>query len=374
MGMPMGCNVPLAAGIKTVVNIPVIVAGKLGNPLLAEEVIRDNKADLIALGRQLLADPEWLNKVAEGRPEDIRPCLYCNEACAGNISNFWPVSCQVNPALGREREYEIKPATKSKRVVIVGGGPGGMEAARVAALRGHDVTIFEKDNNLGGALVPASVPQFKQSIKSFADYLKIQVNKSGIKVKTGTEATPELIKKLKPEVVILATGATHTMPDIPGIKGNNVATACEILLGEKKAGGKVVVVGGGEVGAELAWYLAEQGKKVTIAEMTYGIANDTNMFSRFYLLDKLDEIGVEMLTFTTVKEITDKGVVAVDMNGERTVIEADTVAIAMGFNCNNGLEELLKGHVPEVYRIGDCVEPGKIRGAIHSAAHVARQI
>jgi 2,4-dienoyl-CoA reductase-like NADH-dependent reductase (Old Yellow Enzyme family)/thioredoxin reductase len=374
MGMPMGCNVPLAMEIKKVVNIPVIVAGKLGNPLLAEEVVREGKADMIALGRQLLADPEWPNKVVEGRPEDIRPCLYCNEACAGNMSNFWQVSCQVNPALGREREYEIKPATKSKRVVIVGGGPGGMEAARVAVLRGHDVTIFEREKSLGGALVPASVPQFKQSIKSFAEYLKTQVNKLGVKVKVGTEATPELIKDLKPEVVILATGATHTIPDIPGIQGDNVATACEILLGEKKAGDKVAVVGGGEVGAELAWFLTEQGKKATIVEMTYGIANDTNMFSRFYLLDKLAEIGVEMLTFTTAEEITDKGVAAVDMNGERKVIEADTVAIAMGFDCNNGLEELLKGQIPEVYTIGDCVEPGRIRGAVHSAAHVARQI
>ena len=374
MGMPEGCNVPLAAEIKKVINIPVIVAGKLGNPLLAEEVLKDGKADLIAVGRPLLADPELPRKAAEGRLDDIRPCLYCNEGCAGSISNFWRVSCQVNPALGKEREYEIKPATKVKRVLVVGGGPAGMEAARVAALRGHDVTLYEKERSLGGQLAPASAPRFKKPLKHLAEYLKNQTGKAGVKIELGREATPERIKELKPDVAILATGATHFVPDIPGIKGGNVATACEILLGEREAGDRIAVVGGGEVGADVAWFLAEQGKKVTIVEMTYGVANDMNLFSRFYLLDKLAELGIEVLTNMTAEEITDKGVAAVDISGDRRIVEADTVVLATGFKSNSELEEKLRGEIPEVYTIGDCVELGKIWGAIHGGARAARQI
>jgi 2,4-dienoyl-CoA reductase-like NADH-dependent reductase (Old Yellow Enzyme family)/thioredoxin reductase len=374
MGMPEGCNVPLAAGIKKVINIPVIVAGKLGNPLLAEEVLKDGKADLIAVGRPLLADPELPRKAAEGRLDDIRPCLYCNEGCAGNMANMWRISCQVNPALGRERDYEIKPATKVKRVVVVGGGPAGMEAARVAALRGHDVTLYEKERSLGGQLTPASAPLFKKPLKHLAEYLKNQTGKAGVKIELGREATPERIKELKPDVAILATGATHIVPDIPGVKGGNVATACEILLGEKEAGDRIAVVGGGEVGAEVAWFLAEQGKKVTIVEMTYGVANDMNLFSRFYLLDKLAELGIEVLTNMTAEEITDKGVAAIDISGDRRIVEADTVVLATGFKSNSELEEKLRGEIPEVYTIGDCVELGKIWGAIHGGARAARQI
>ena len=374
MGMPVGCNVHLAEGIKRVVNIPVIVAGKLGNPLLAEEVLKAGKADLIAMGRPLLADPELPQKAAEGRLDDIRPCLYCNEACAGNLSRMWRISCQVNAALGREKEYEIRPAEKVKRVLIIGGGPGGMEAARVAALRGHDVTLYEKEDRLGGQLIPASVPQFKRPIKDQVEYLENQIKKLGVKIELGKEATPGLVKELKPEVVILATGASPLIPEVPGAKGEKVATASDILLGKREAGEKVVIVGGGEVGSELAWFLAEKGKKVTIVEMLYGVAMDMNLFSRFYLLDKLAELGVEVLTNITAEEITDEGVVAVDMSKNRRVIEADTVILAVGFRSNNELEEKLKGEVPELYNIGDCVKPGKILGAIHGGARVARLI
>jgi len=374
MGMPAGCNVPLAAEIKKVVNIPVIVAGKLGNPLLAEEVLKEGKADLIAMGRPLLADPELPKKAAEGRLDDIRPCLSCNEGCGGSSSHMWRVSCVVNPALGREREYKIEPAAKAKRVVVVGGGPGGMEAARVTSLRGHNVTIYEKGESLGGQLVPASAPQFKHAIKDLVEYLKNQVVKLGVKIELGREATPALIKELKPDVVILAMGASPIIPEIPGVKGGNVATASEILLGKKEAGEKVVVVGGGEVGSELAWFLAEQGKRVTIVEMLYGVAVDVNMFSRFYLLDKLAELGIEILINTTAKEITDKGVVAVDINGNKQVIEADTVVLAVGYRSNNELGEKLRGEIPEVYTIGDCVKPGKIMEAIHGGSRIARQI
>jgi 2-enoate reductase len=206
------------------------------------------------------------------------------------------------------------------------------------------------------------------------EYLKNQIKKQGVKIELGKKATPALVKRLKPNVVILATGAAPFIPDIPGVQGDNVALATEVLLGKKEAGGKVVIVGGGEVGSELAWFLAEKGKKVTIVEMLSGVAMDVNLFSRFYLLDKLAELGVEILTDTTAKEITDKGVAAIDVEGKERVIEADTVILATGFRANNELERKLKGAIPEVYTIGDCVKPGKIWEAIGTGSRIARLI
>jgi len=374
MGMPVGCNVPLAQEIKKVVKIPIIVAGKLGNPLLAEKVLRAGQADLIAMGRALLVDPELPRKAQEGRLDDIRPCLYCNEYCSGNISRMWRISCQVNPSLGQEKEYRIRPAEKSKKVLVAGGGPGGMEAARVAALRGHRVTLCEKGESLGGQMIPASVPPFKGPVKEQVDYLKNQVRKLGVKVQLGKEVTPALVKRLRPDVVVLATGATPIIPDIPGVRRKKVATAIEVLLGEKRTGKRVVIIGGGEVGCDVAWFLAEKGKRVTIVEMLPGLAMGMNMFSQLYILDRLAQLGVETLIGTTAREITEDGVVAVDMNGETRLLEADTVVLATGFRPNNRLEKELRGTAPETYAIGDCARAGKIGGAIHSAARVARQI
>jgi 2-enoate reductase len=249
-----------------------------------------------------------------------------------------------------------------------------METARIALLRGHKVTIVEKEKKLGGQLVLASIPQFKEPINDFVKYLKNQLKKLGVKVELRRRATPTLIKQLKPDVVILATGATPVVPDIPGVKNEKVATAAEILLRKKKAGKKVVIIGGGEVGSELAWFLAEQGKKVTIVEMLYSLASDMNMFSQLYLQNKLAELGIDMRLGTTAREISDKGVVAVDMEGNRQLIEADTVVLATGFKPNNELEQKLRGEIPEVYTIGDCAKLGKIKGAIHSGARVAHRI
>jgi 2,4-dienoyl-CoA reductase-like NADH-dependent reductase (Old Yellow Enzyme family)/thioredoxin reductase len=374
MGMPVGCNVPLAQEIKKVVKIPVIVAGKLGNPVLAEKVLKERKADLIAMGRPLLVDPELPRKAYQGQLDDIRPCIYCNEACAGNVSRMWRIGCVVNPALGREREYQIERTTKTKRVFVVGGGPAGMEVARIASLRGHKVTLYEKEKFLGGQMLAASGPPFKQPIKDFMEYLKIQVKKQRVKIELGKKVTPALINNVKPDVVVVATGATHWIPDIPGAYRDNVATASEILLRKKKAGKKAVIIGGGVVGSELAWFLAEKGRKVTIVEMLGAVAMDMNMFSRLYLTDKLGDLGVNMAVDTTARRITDKGVVVIDAEGTKKVIEADTVILAAGFKSNNPLEEKLKSMGQEVYAIGDCVKPGKIEGAISAAWRVALKI
>jgi len=203
---PPGNMVDLPEAVKKVVSIPVIAVGRLGKPEVAEKVLREGKADFIALGRPLLADPEWPNKVKEGRLDDICPCIGCHDGCYGQMSQHKYLSCTVNPATGMEREFTLKPAEKQKSVLVIGGGPGGMEAAMVAASRGHQVILWEKSNQLGGNLIPASVPDFKEDLRLLISYLSTQIRKLGVDIKLGRSATPEMVQEMAPEVVIIATG------------------------------------------------------------------------------------------------------------------------------------------------------------------------
>jgi len=374
MGMPDGCLVHLAEGIKKVVNIPVIAVGKLGNPLLAEDVLRQGKADLVAMGRSLFADPELPRKAMEGRLEDIRPCIYCNEGCIGSLFKGWAAMCDVNPTLGKEgrAEYEIKPAKKVKHVLIVGGGPVGMEAARVAALRGHNVTLYDKNNKLGGQLLLASIPSWKTlEITNLIKYLETQVNKLGIKVELGNEISSEQVAKLGPDVVIVATGASPLIPKIPGVESENVVTANDVLTGKGEVGERVVILGGGRVGCETALFLAEKGKKVAIVSRHGEPAYDINPINRKWLLMRLSNFGVNLILNTNTQEITGKGVVVINQKWQENTIKADTIVLARGSKPNEKLIHELKNKVPELYAIGDCVKPGTIREAIHTAYHVS---
>ncbi|MBI4334918.1 MAG: FAD-dependent oxidoreductase [Chloroflexi bacterium] len=370
--LPMGCWVGLAAMVKQVVKIPVIAGGKLGVPELAEAVLQEGKADFIALGRPLLADPEWANKVKEGKPEDIVPCIGDLEGCHKRGHERKYQSCTVNPACGMESEFTIEKATKKKSVLVVGGGPGGMEAARVAALRGHRVSLWEKGHALGGNLIAASVPELKQEYRTFITYLSTQLNKLGVETSLAREATPELIEETKPEVVFVATGSTPVLPDIPGAEKGNVAFAVDLLLGKREAGRSVVVIGGGTVGCEAALYLAQQGRNVTIVEMLDRIMDDTYFISREHLLKLLEDSKVKILVNTRVVEITDGGVVVAGINGRRTPLPADTVLLAAGMKSNDGLVEAIRDRVPEVYAIGDCVRPRRVINAVWEGFHAAR--
>jgi len=370
---PPGCNVDKAEMVKRMVNIPVMAIGKLGYPNLAEKVLQEGKADFIALGRTLLADPDWPIKVKEGRPEDIRPCIGCNE-CMSRLGVGKYLSCAVNPTTGIERELTIEPAEKKKSVLVVGGGPGGMEAARVAALRGHKVTLWEKGDALGGNLIPASVPDFKQDYRRLMDYLSTQIKKLGVAIELGREATLEQIQKMNPEVVFVATGSTPIIPDIPGVKKKKVGTAIDVLLGRKEVGESVVVLGGGLVGSEIALHLARQGKKVTIVEILNSVAHDMFQMNRMHLLVLLADNNVKILTETTLVEILDDSVVIIDKNGNKSKIENDTVVLALGFKPNRELVEALKDKVPEIHAIGDCEEPRRVINAIWEGFRFARLI
>lgn len=372
--LPPGCMVDMAQMAKRVVKVPVIAVGKLGYPELAERVLQEGKADFICLGRALLADPEWPNKVKKGRLEDIRPCVGCHEGCLKRVFDVKYLSCAVNPATGMEREFTIKPAEKKKTVLVVGGGASGMEAARVTALGGHKVTLWEKGDALGGNLIPASVPDFKQDYRRLINFLSTQIKKLDVTIELAKEATAELILEMKPDVVFIATGSTSIVPEIPGVGKKMVVTAVDLLLDKQEAGKSVVVVGGGLIGCETALYLAQKGKKLTIIEMLNGVMLDMYSANRMHLLKLLADADVNILTETKCLEIRDNGITIADKYGKRSTLEADTVVLAVGLKSTEGLLEALKDKIPEVYAIGDCVEPRKVINAIWEGFRTARLV
>jgi NADPH-dependent 2,4-dienoyl-CoA reductase/sulfur reductase-like enzyme len=372
--VPKGLNVDAAAAVKAAVEVPVIVAGKLNDPLLAESVIAEGKADLVAVGRGLVADADWANKVREGRWEEIRACISCNQGCIGALVAGMPFTCLVNPEAGREWQLELERASPVKRVWIAGGGPAGLEAARVAALRGHDVTLYERADALGGQLLLAAVPPRKQEIAPYVRYLVHQLGRLGVQIALGAELTPSLLGDGRPDAVVVATGSRPLEAAILGADGENVVTAHDVLAGSIQTGERVMVAGGGQVGCETAEFLHEHGKQVTLVEMRPELVPDERSVPRRWRLQSLAQTSVTALTSTRVVEIDGERVV-VERAGRREVLAAfDSVVLALGAKPENRLARELEGKVAELHVIGDARQPASALAAIAAGNEVGRQL
>jgi 2,4-dienoyl-CoA reductase (NADPH2) len=369
MNVPRGAYVYLAEGIRNAVDkVPVACCNRINDPGLAEEILALGRTDLVAMARAFIADPNILRKAAEGKPENIRHCIACNQGCFDHVFMLMPITCMVNPRVNRERETELTPALQRRTVLVAGGGPAGMECAWVAAHRGHEVTLLEETEQLGGQANLAAIPPGRSEFNEMVSYLKQQLKNKGVEVMTGSLATPEMVEELNPDVVVMATGALQSVPKIEGVDNPNVVMAWDVLTEKAATGKRVIVVGGGAVGIETGSFLAESGKDVTVVEMLDRCGADIGISTRWTLLQDADRLGVKFIESCCVERITTEGVVA-DVRGEPRELVADTVVLAIGSRADDELEGFLveEGIMDKVefHKIGDCAGPRKAIEAIH---------
>jgi 2,4-dienoyl-CoA reductase (NADPH2) len=403
MYVPRGAFVTLAHGIKSQVRVPVIGGIRINDSFLAEKILEEKKVDLVTMCRPLIADPELPLKAMEGRFGDIRMCVACNQKCLDNLSRRPPkaVGCLVNARAGQERMLAIQPTAIRKKVIVVGGGPGGMEAARVAAIRGHEVHLFEKNAKLGGQLNIAVLPPGKKELELIGRYYASQLKKVGVEVHLERSVTRQIVREQDPDAVVIATGASPSTPAIPGIRGSNVVMAEDVLMEKGKVGTDVVVIGGGPTGCETAHFLATKGianrdaqafsvrsetltqieaieppamdRSIAIIEMLPRAATSMGANMRFPLMQELRRHGVKIITNARVEEINDNGVIYT-AGGKTELLKADTVINACGYKPNRELYQDLYGEVSELYLIGDSKEPRSAAEAIEEGLVAALQI
>ncbi|NBI51226.1 oxidoreductase [Photobacterium alginatilyticum] len=374
---------PYCKAVSEVVDIPVLMAGRMENPDLAAHAVENGIAAGISLGRPLLADPDVVNKIRRNRFEEVRPCLSCHLGCLGRMAEVGNVSCAVNPSCGREEEYKLLPTHKVKKVVVVGGGVAGMEAARIASERGHDVVLFEKSQSLGGNVIPGSQPPFKHDDKLLIQWFSGELERKGVSARMGVAADQQVIEAEQPDSVIFATGSRPNLPQwLEGIEKEHVIVAENMLMNPELVTGKtVIVLGGGLVGAEAALWMAKMGKDVTLVEVTPDIIGGPHgtCFANYQMLKELlQHERVTVLTSTGVVKLTDQGVIVrnVDSNSETRELYAEHVILALGYKSTDGLYEELanKLDVEEVFNIGDSQDARTIMAAIWDGYEVGRSL
>ena len=372
---PYGFFVKIAGDIKKAVNVPVSAVGRIVDADMAARVIESGMADMVAVGRPLLADPDWGTKIAAGKACDIRRCISCNKGCTDAIQNRQFLSCVLNAENGYENTRSIQPAAQKKKIAVLGGGPAGLEAARVAALRGHDVTLFEKTTTLGGQLNIACVPPRKEEMRRAAQDLIHAVCNAGVHLCMGQTRTAEQLKDAGFEAVINAVGAHSAAPRIPGIDSVNVADAWKVLAGEQQVYGTVAVIGGGMVGCETAEYLAARGCKVSVIEMMDKIAAGESTTILPTLLENYKTYGVEQYPSHKVKEFRMDAVVCENKDGAEVTIPCDYIVLAMGARSNEFDAAALEAASIPVYSIGDAAgKAADISNAIRTGYDTACQL
>jgi 2,4-dienoyl-CoA reductase-like NADH-dependent reductase (Old Yellow Enzyme family)/thioredoxin reductase len=381
---PPGHNVYIAEAIKKAVDIPVIIAGRINYPQLAEEVIRTGKADFVAIGRGSLADPEFPNKVAGGSVNEIAPCIGCLQGCMGYLfdKDKMKISCLVNPFVGKENEWKINKANDPKKIIVVGAGPAGLEFSWIAAKRGHQVICYEKESVVGGQFRIAGIPPTKNELLNALVYFKTMCDKYNVQFRMNTEFTKEMVRVEKPDSIILATGSEPLIPEIKGINNPKFINAIDLLDSKCMVGENVLVVGGGLLGAETADYIAERGSRVSIIESKSSIVFDCQGYVRKYLLERLRSNGVVCTVSANVIEFLENGVIyetTTSKNGiytssVKTLDGFDSVVLAMGSVSYNPLYNEINYAVAETHVIGDAFIVGKAITAISNAAECAISI
>ena len=410
MSIPRMSYIFLSEKIKDNVNVPVIGSVRINDLALAEEVIDNDQSDIVSIGRPLIADPELPKKYKKRQFDDIRRCIACNQGCFDSLLGFKSISCLYNVRAGRESEFKIRKAKKKKKVMVIGGGPGGMEAARIAALRGHDVHLFEKMDVLGGQLRYAYIPPGREEIVNVISFLENQIKKLNVKIELSKKVDTATIKKLKPDVVIAATGGSPLIPKISGINKKNVVVAEDVFDNKVKIGKDVVIIGGGTIGCEIALHTAKMGamepevacfllknkvidgdkaveltskgkRNITILEMKNKIGGRFGISTRWVIMKQIDDAGINSITGIRVKNISTKSIkkkdkVCITYEEEKKDIKifADTVIIAAGYKSNQDLTKKLNGKIDELYKIGDCVEVRTALEAIHEGFEVGLRI
>ncbi len=373
MFMAKGCLVESASQVKKALDIPVMAVGRINDPHIADQIIRQEKADLVCIGRGLLADPEMPLKAKSGRFDEIRTCIACN-TCMQSIFRKGRIECLVNPMLGREEEMAFIPTKNPKKVMVVGGGPGGLNVAWVAAKRGHIVHVYEKRNVLGGQLVPGSMPGHKAELRTLIRFQVKQAELYGVKCHLNHEVAAKDVKALDPDVVVLATGSLPAIPPVPGIEKEIVLTYEDVLHCDTIPSNRVVVVGGGPTGLELALYLTERGCSVTVVEMLPKIGNSMEFVTKKVIVQHLKKSNTAMLTDTRLVKIEDNGVIVVNQDNREKFIEAEKVVIAIGTKPDTRLYNELKPLGYKIHQIGDCLEPRNAKDAIFDSAVLGRRI
>lgn len=370
---PEGFDLEAARTIREVTgNLPLMAHGKLNHAEVAEKALQEGLVDLVAIGHGLIADPYWANKVRAGKEDEVCQCIGCGE-CHFNSMKGWPRPCAVNPVSMHEGEYVLTPATKPKRILVIGAGPGGMKAAITAAQRGFDVTLWEKTQRFGGAMAAAGAMDFKRDVRAQVDYLERQIRKYDIEVQMGKEATVEDVRAFAPDFTVVATGADPIVIPVPGAHGPNVRLAIPVLLGDQATGERVAIIGGGDVGCELAVELRHQGKDVIIVEMMSKlmsrggsfVANEQNLR---YLVE---HSGAKVMCGARLMEIYEDGVI-VQVDGNAQKLPCDTVVFAAGYRADHSLHEALLDEGYECVQVGDNVRPGKIIDAISQGYNYIR--